>query len=380
MSNFPLDSPLGLNTSERRVMFGDMFQLPGETPTPKLTQNVLDPSSKGTSEKIHGSGGSQFDFDDVDQHFPSPRGGTNHGISPARWDTSINSAGSLGSITREGEGIFFPEGGYEQQRRSHSGGGISAKKHVKKQNKRDSSNSMLSNMSELSGAEEGGGEGGEGNENSNMTHEMDMADALLALPSSPHYFTLPSPTMSDFGAFTEGFGDPSSARSSYNGLTNMSHSGLRSGGSSRGSHEGVIGAGQGQALFNHPLTGFTGSAFPLVQSAFKDNSALKLSGGGFSKLGTSSSSRTPGGGTGEPGGMGTGSSSGKKSTGKKEKRERGDESTGKGKKGTDLKNHEYGDIADDDDALILIENPQSSHRSFEDMIKSGKNSSAKSKK
>jgi hypothetical protein len=232
-----------------------------------------------------------------------------------------------------------------------------------------------------------------------MTNEMDMADALLALPSSPHYFTLPSPTMSDFGAFTEGFGDPSSARSSYNGmilslviitdeiiiiillltsssslfslsgLTNMSHSGLRSGGSSRGSQEG----GTGQALFNHPMTGFTGSAFPLHQSAFKDHSALKLSGGGFSKLGNSSS-RTPGGDNNEPGG--TGSSSGKKSTGKKEKR--GIEITSKGKKGKtdDIKEYDkYADIADDDDALILMENPQSTtHRSFEDMIKSGKKS------
>ena len=30
-----------------------------------------------------------------------------------------------------------------------------------------------------------------------------MADALLALPSSPHYFVLPSPTMSELGCLTE---------------------------------------------------------------------------------------------------------------------------------------------------------------------------------
>ena len=32
---------------------------------------------------------------------------------------------------------------------------------------------------------------------------LDMADALLALPSSPHYFVLPSPTMSELGCLTE---------------------------------------------------------------------------------------------------------------------------------------------------------------------------------
>ena len=50
---------------------------------------------------------------------------THLGSSPSRWDTSINSAGSLGSITREGEGAFFPESGYLQQRRSHSGEWVS---------------------------------------------------------------------------------------------------------------------------------------------------------------------------------------------------------------------------------------------------------------
>ena len=32
---------------------------------------------------------------------------------------------------------------------------------------------------------------------------LDMADALLALPSSPHYFVLPSPTMSELGCLAE---------------------------------------------------------------------------------------------------------------------------------------------------------------------------------
>lgn len=161
LASFRLESPLGLNTSDRRVMFGDMFLLPGDTNKPHSTRSNGGLSTLGT--------GGQFDFDEVVQDFPSPRTDTHLGSSPSRWDTSINSAGSLGSITREGEGAFFPESGYLQQRRSHSGSGLSATLHgqeaagaaskqsfydkkMKRAPRRDSS--ILSNMSELSNQQE----------------------------------------------------------------------------------------------------------------------------------------------------------------------------------------------------------------------------------
>lgn len=258
LGHFPLESPFGLNSDGRPVhsMFGlnssrDMMTGGG------LGSNMTDSM--------------RFDFDEVVQHFPSPRAGDRLGSSPGRWDAGINSVTSSGSI---GSGIFFPESGYQQQRRAHSSSSAQAiaqgaqlmasatarsasgaatrpkdfppgqvKENVLEKkfkrgpgrppknprpldpgagpaggngNKRASAGSnasLLSDMSALSGA-------GHGNEG---------VDALLALPSSPHYFTLPSPTMSELGALADGLGDPSSARSS-----------LRS---SHGSHSGGIGSG-----------------------------------------------------------------------------------------------------------------------------------------
>ena len=198
----------------------------------------------------------QFDFDEVVQDFPSPRADTHLGSSPSRWE-GINSAGSLGSITRDGEAVFFPESGYLQQSRSHSGpsaissnlngqseaNGAAAKqfsyeKRLKRANRRDEHSNELSCQTEEQEAEN--------------SLALDMADALLALPSSPHYFVLPSPTMSELGCLTEGYGDPSSSsRSSFFG-----HSGLLSGGSSAAGSSSSSGFRSGSHFsFPLPLTG-----------------------------------------------------------------------------------------------------------------------------
>ena len=54
-------------------------------------------SSSSSSSSSSGTGGTpKFDFDEVVQHFPSPRAGGMLGSSPSRW--SIGSAGSAGSF------------------------------------------------------------------------------------------------------------------------------------------------------------------------------------------------------------------------------------------------------------------------------------------
>jgi myb proto-oncogene protein len=114
-----LESPLSI---EKHVAFSDCFldsslgplSLHNETPGAALRRLSGEPS---TSSKAPGStltnDSLRFDFDEVVQHFPSPRLGV-VGSSPHRW--SIGSAGSFGS------GIFnFPDSG-GGARSSHQGG------------------------------------------------------------------------------------------------------------------------------------------------------------------------------------------------------------------------------------------------------------------
>ena len=101
LGHFPLESPFGLN-SDGRPMFN--LNSSRDTLLGGLGSNMTDSM--------------RFDFDEVVQHFPSPRAGDRLGSSPGRWDAGINSVTSSGSI---GSGIFFPESGYQQQqRRAHS--------------------------------------------------------------------------------------------------------------------------------------------------------------------------------------------------------------------------------------------------------------------
>ena len=97
LGHFPLESPFGLNSDGR-----PMFNLNSSRDT------ILGLGSNMTDSM-------RFDFDEVVQHFPSPRAGDRLGSSPGRWDAGINSVTSSGSIGSGG--IFFPESGYQQQQR-----------------------------------------------------------------------------------------------------------------------------------------------------------------------------------------------------------------------------------------------------------------------
>lgn len=104
-----LESPFGM---DKHVMFGDMFPglLSADTPgrlmhlDPPLS--VLSAAGSRPLSTMSNGDSLRFDFDEVVQHFPSPRSGAQLGASPGRWCSgSTVSVGSSSIFT-------FPDGLY----------------------------------------------------------------------------------------------------------------------------------------------------------------------------------------------------------------------------------------------------------------------------
>lgn len=95
-----LDSTLSaLGGLDKHVMFGDAFAHVIDTPGGKLAHFLDPPLSKALSSTLSSADSLRFDFDEVAQHFPSPRPGEHLGASPGRWGSVYNMPGSTESVS-----------------------------------------------------------------------------------------------------------------------------------------------------------------------------------------------------------------------------------------------------------------------------------------
>ena len=126
--NGPLESPLSL---DKHVSFDGSFNIAADTPTLSKLMNLIPPHSSKPGSTLT-SDSLRFDFDDIVQHFPSPRTGfpsPRSGYSPRAGDLasttwsglnldSTTSVGSIGasffnfpeSSTGPGPGVFSARG------------------------------------------------------------------------------------------------------------------------------------------------------------------------------------------------------------------------------------------------------------------------------
>ena len=89
--NGPLESPLSL---DKHVSFDGSFNITADTPTLSKLMNLVPPSAKPGSTLTSDS--LRFDFDEIVQHFPSPRAGD---LSSSTWGSlNIDSTTSIGSF------------------------------------------------------------------------------------------------------------------------------------------------------------------------------------------------------------------------------------------------------------------------------------------
>jgi hypothetical protein len=143
-----LESPFGgfdsslslLGGLDKHTMFGDPFS--AETPGKYFDAPLSKPMSTLTSDSL------RFDFDEVVQHFPSPKTGEKLGSSPMRW--GYNMPGS--TEPTDGQSVFTfpdsttagamyssfnkPSGGQEEEQESHGKQSLYSKR-VRKAYKKD---------------------------------------------------------------------------------------------------------------------------------------------------------------------------------------------------------------------------------------------------
>ena len=90
--NGPLESPLSL---DKHVSFDGNFNITADTPTLSKLMNLIPPQSAKPGSTLT-SDSLRFDFDEIVQHFPSPRAGD---LSSSTWGSlNIDSTKSIGSI------------------------------------------------------------------------------------------------------------------------------------------------------------------------------------------------------------------------------------------------------------------------------------------
>jgi hypothetical protein len=164
-------SPL---TVDKQVVFGDDLYMGGGLgslgnliglPISDTPGKTFAPSKDANG---NGSGTPKFDFDEIVQHFPSPRAGGLLGSSPSRW--SGGSAGSAGSFS-------FPESTKARDSTGSAGGGVAS----------GSKSGVPSSRSKLRRQS--------GNLNNSLDASLDSDLGGLALPSPMS--ALPSPTFAD---------------------------------------------------------------------------------------------------------------------------------------------------------------------------------------
>lgn len=90
--NGPLESPLSL---DKHVSFDGNFNITADTPTLSKLMNLIPPQSAKPGSTLT-SDSLRFDFDEIVQHFPSPRAGD---LSSSTWGSlNIDSTTSIGSF------------------------------------------------------------------------------------------------------------------------------------------------------------------------------------------------------------------------------------------------------------------------------------------
>lgn len=90
--NGPLESPLSL---DKHVSFDGNFNITADTPTLSKLMNLIPPQSAKPGSTLT-SDSLRFDFDEIVQHFPSPRAGD---LTSSTWGSlNIDSTKSIGSI------------------------------------------------------------------------------------------------------------------------------------------------------------------------------------------------------------------------------------------------------------------------------------------
>mmetsp|Transcript_8909 Transcript_8909/g.16712 ORF Transcript_8909/g.16712 Transcript_8909/m.16712 type:complete len:631 (-) Transcript_8909:170-2062(-) len=90
--NGPLESPLSL---DKHVSFDGSFNITADTPTLSKLMNLIPPQSAKPGSTLT-SDSLRFDFDEIVQHFPSPRAGD---LSSSTWGSlNIDSTTSIGSF------------------------------------------------------------------------------------------------------------------------------------------------------------------------------------------------------------------------------------------------------------------------------------------
>ena len=165
-------SPL---TVDKQVVFGDDLYMGGGLGSlgNLIGLPISDTPGKSfaPSKDVNGNGNGgtpKFDFDEIVQHFPSPRAGGLLGSSPSRW--SGGSAGSAGSFS-------FPESTKARDSTGSAGGGVAS----------GSKSGIPSTRSKLRRHS--------GNLNHSLDVSLDSDLGGLALPSPMS--ALPSPTFAD---------------------------------------------------------------------------------------------------------------------------------------------------------------------------------------
>lgn len=104
--NGPLESPLSL---DNHVGFDANFSITADTPTLSKLMNLIPPNSTKPLSTLT-SDSLKFDFDEVVQHFPSPRGGMGMGINSMgmmMMDPSSTSWANLNCDSTTSVGSFF---------------------------------------------------------------------------------------------------------------------------------------------------------------------------------------------------------------------------------------------------------------------------------
>ena len=115
--NGPLESPLSL---DKHVSFDGNFNITADTPTLSKLMNLIPPQSVKPGSTLT-SDSLRFDFDEIVQHFPSPRAGD---LSSSTWGSlNIDSTASIGSFfnfpdSLSGPSSCRPDGSSSSDRRS----------------------------------------------------------------------------------------------------------------------------------------------------------------------------------------------------------------------------------------------------------------------
>lgn len=113
--NGPLESPLSL---DKHVSFDGNFNITADTPTLSKLMNLIPPQSAKPGSTLT-SDSLRFDFDEIVQHFPSPRAGD---LSSSTWGSlNIDSTTSIGSFfnfpdSLSGPSSCRPEGSSSDRR------------------------------------------------------------------------------------------------------------------------------------------------------------------------------------------------------------------------------------------------------------------------